>query len=202
MQHLRTYDSLAKAEIDRGLLNANGVQAALEGSDSATLGDALRPEIRLSVREDRHALALAILADEERRPAEEVQARHDALTDHERFAVVLIRTLGLFMMVGGLIYLTYIGENMTRIAGERIELVNPIRARVILGDRAAGLPPRRRWSPGRLRRTAGAVGVLGPRPRAAPGRMKPYPEHPAASAARPRTWQDASGPGDPGMGLP
>lgn len=131
MQHLRTYDSLAKAEIDRGLLNANGVQAALEGSDSATLGDALRPEIRLSVREDRHALALAILADEERRPAEEVQARHDALTDHERFAVVLIRTLGLFMMVGGLIYLTYIGENMTRIAGERIELVNPIRARVI-----------------------------------------------------------------------
>ncbi|MBA3938104.1 MAG: hypothetical protein H0X38_11625 [Planctomycetes bacterium] len=131
MQHLRTYDTLAKAEIDRGLLSANGVEAALDGSDSATLGDALRREVRLLVREDQHALALTILADESVGPAGDVQVHRGTMTDLERFAVVLIRTMGMFMMVGGLIYITYIGENMTRIAGERIELVNPTRVKVI-----------------------------------------------------------------------
>ena len=131
MKLIKTYDSEIKAEVDKSILINCGIEAVTMGSDSSTVGDSLRKEVKLFImNESDESKARSILngAVAESAPIQlEIPERYD----YVNIANIFIRVSAVFFMIYGLDYLSYIAEGMTYIDGEGIGFDSAYRVRVI-----------------------------------------------------------------------
>jgi hypothetical protein len=114
MKLLRTYQSAALAEFDKGVLANYGIVGEITGNGMTTIGDGLQLTAQLHImNESDYEKAMTILRNEQ-------LEQPPAVIAHERdrlvwFAIIVVRVMAFMLACESFMYVTYMLENMTRL---------------------------------------------------------------------------------------
>ena len=131
MKLIKSFDSEAKAEIAKAMLVNSGIEAVTMGSDSSTIVDSLEKTVSVFVVNDTDSDRATRVVNGELAESADIRQLPDQGDESLNIAIIMTRISGLFFMVYGLDYMTYMGENMTDINGDSIQMTTPYRIRMM-----------------------------------------------------------------------